>query len=358
MATINHNKALGALMGQATGDALGTTNEFKSMPAPEWPERATGPVTQVVGGGPFQVETGQVTDDTQLACCIANSLTELGDYDPIDVAERFVEWRKHTFDIGGATSSGISNFLKTGIPNNRAGWEASGRYTASNGSLMRTSPIAVFFADDLERLITATIADSDITHFSPLCTLACCAFNMAIAKALTSHAKPGSQKLQHEMMQAAHKGLDKGREALAYAYPDLVENIAYATKALYGDLMAAGCENPDLYGEELHIQHKQGFVRVAFRLAFFQLLNAKDFRDALVDTVNRGGDADTNGAIVGALLGAFYGEQAIPAQWKKRVRRVLKDCPEGNPKNELATTYHPNRLVDMLNAKIKANKAA
>ena len=55
-----------------------------------------------------------------------------------------------------------------------------------------------------------------------------------------------------------------------------------------------------------------GFVRVAFRLAFWELVHAPGFKAGLIDVVNRGGDSDTNGAIAGALLGARFGEMARP----------------------------------------------
>ncbi|MBZ0230828.1 MAG: ADP-ribosylglycohydrolase family protein, partial [Deltaproteobacteria bacterium] len=63
---MNGARALGSLLGLAVGDALGTTNEFKTMSAPPFPALAEGPVDDVVGGGPFSLPAGGVTDDTQM----------------------------------------------------------------------------------------------------------------------------------------------------------------------------------------------------------------------------------------------------------------------------------------------------
>ena len=89
------------------------------------------------------------------------------------------------------------------------------------------------------------------------------------------------------------------------------------------DLRFAAADDPRLEGISsgggLDILAQAGFVRVAFRLAFWELLHAPSFEAALIDVVNRGGDADTNGAITGALLGAHFGEEAIPQGWRAAV---------------------------------------
>ncbi len=72
-------------------------------------------------------------------------------------------------------------------------------------------------------------------------------------------------------------------------------------------------------------QSQQGWVRIAFQNAFFELLHAGSFEEALVRTVGRGGDTDTNGCISGALLGAVLGENAIPERWRKVVLACRTD---------------------------------
>jgi len=71
----------GALLGLAAGDALGTTLEFM-------PPGSFTPVKEIVGGGPFRLKAGQWTDDTSMALCLAESLIERKNFDPVDQLTR------------------------------------------------------------------------------------------------------------------------------------------------------------------------------------------------------------------------------------------------------------------------------
>ena len=315
-------RARGALLGLAVGDALGTTLEFEVIDAPPHPALADGPLTDIVGGGPFGLAPGQVTDDTQMASCLSDSLNRLGRFDVDDVASRYVEWRRHAFDIGAQTRAALTA-IENGSDPRTAGeaiWRARSQNAAGNGSLMRTAPIGVFFARDPDALRRAAREDSAITHFDPRCQEACVAFNAAIAAAI----RGTNEEIAVAMWNAARAEIS--RDDLA------------------SDLDAAGADDSQLYGPELDLRQHQGFVRVAFRLAFWALRHARSFEEALLDVVNRGGDADTNGAIAGALLGAAYGEGAIPLRWRTAVLDALQD----GPATPLRDQYHPRRLLDLL----------
>src|SRR5512132_96829 len=101
--TVSVDRQLGALFGLAIGDALGTTNEFKTMHAPAFPTLAKGPVRGIVGGGPFGLVPGQTTDDTQMACCLFASIRSNNGFDAADVSARYVKWRSAAFDLGAQT---------------------------------------------------------------------------------------------------------------------------------------------------------------------------------------------------------------------------------------------------------------
>jgi hypothetical protein len=135
-------------------------------------------------------------------------------------------------------------------------------------------------------------ADSGLTHPNPVCQEACAAYVAAIASAI------GHGADAHQAHQAALR-------AVATNQPGAVEARAA--------LERAAVERPESY------TRNEGWVLIALQNAFYQLLHAPSFEEALVDTVGQGGDTDTNGAIAGALLGAVLGREAIPPRWRRAV---------------------------------------
>jgi ADP-ribosyl-[dinitrogen reductase] hydrolase len=140
---LRRDRAIGALIGLVVGDAVGTTLEFTSRDT-------YARLTDMIGGGPFRLERGQWTDDTSMALCLAESLLANRRLDPLDLMRRFCRWRDggensctgRCFDIGGTVSAALSHFERTGDP--MAG--SSDPNTAGNGSLMRLSPVVIFWA--------------------------------------------------------------------------------------------------------------------------------------------------------------------------------------------------------------------
>ena len=123
----------GCLLGLACGDAVGTTVEFKA--------RGTfPPVTDMFGGGPFGLQPGEWTDDTSMALCLAESLLEIGDFNPKDQIDRYVRWWKEgylsstgrCFDIGTTDSDALRRYEQTGDPYTGSTHHRS----AGNGSIM------------------------------------------------------------------------------------------------------------------------------------------------------------------------------------------------------------------------------
>ena len=140
-------RARGAMLGLAVGDALGSTLEFGPRTA-----SVTNYHREMTGGGPFGLEPGQWTDDTAMAFALAKSLSLRNGFDPHDVMTRFVAWYRKgeysctgsCFDIGGTTRQALERFERTGNP--FAG--STDENTAGNGSLMRLAPVALFGLDN------------------------------------------------------------------------------------------------------------------------------------------------------------------------------------------------------------------
>jgi ADP-ribosylglycohydrolase len=268
----------------------------------------------------------------------------------LDLATRYVAWMQYAFDIGNQTG-GALKAIENGNPIATAArdvWRRGGRHAAGNGSLMRTAPIGVAFSNVAARheqpatLVEAALTDSILTHADPRCALACAAFDLAIAHGV---ARQGSSPPVPHMISAARHGLALATERMRDLWSDDRDDLAAIDSAaadLTRDLDAAAQDDPQLYSDELHMHRTAGFVRVAFRLAFWHLTHTPSWRDAVIDVASRGGDADTNGAIVGALLGARDGVHAIPADWIDRVLAV----PQPGPL-EWANAHHPRHLLQL-----------
>jgi ADP-ribosyl-[dinitrogen reductase] hydrolase len=293
-------RARGVLWGQAVGDALGTTVEFER--AEHIASKHPRGVREVVGGGPFELEAGQITDDTELALCLARSLALHHRYDEDDAASRYIAWcRGNPPDCGGTTRRAFGQLTPKDVSIAAAVRARALRDSQANGALMRVSPLAIFGSTlDPETLHELAAADASLSHPHDVCVAANQVFCFAISSALRTGAT----------------GPEVFETTLAFARSTLSCTEAIPTLEL------ARLELPaDAFAN-------MGWVRHALQAAFHQLLHARDFEQALVDVVGLGGDTDTNGCITGALLGSVFGVDAIPERWTKVVRECRPHRPE------------------------------
>lgn len=138
------DRYLGCMLGLAAGDALGTTLEFEQP-------GTFSPLTDMIGGGPFDLRPGEWTDDTSMALCLAESLVTQGEFDPIHQLETYCRWygeghlsvKGRCFDIGGTTRQALNEFQRNRCPYPGA----TGERSAGNGSLMRLAPAPLRFAN-------------------------------------------------------------------------------------------------------------------------------------------------------------------------------------------------------------------
>ncbi len=180
------DRACGALLATAAGDALGAGYEFD-------PPMAADAAVDMIGGGLGAFERGEWTDDTSMAVAIAEIAAtgaDLRDEQAQDyLAERWSFWAQTAKDIGVQTSSVLSAAKARGISartvreESEALHKSSGR-TAGNGSLMRTAPVALAYLDDEDALVEAARAVSELTHFDPEAGDACVLWCVAIRHAI------------------------------------------------------------------------------------------------------------------------------------------------------------------------------
>lgn len=305
------DRAKGVLLGLACGDALGRPVEFAS---PEQIQREHGRVSEMLGDGTHRQPAGTITDDTEMALCIARSLVEQGRFDPADVGERFVAWYESgPFDIGGMTRRALSR-IQDGESWETAGereWESSPEGSnAGNGSVMRCAPLAVAYADYPVALVRTSIDSSRITHADPRCTYGCAVLNLTITAALQDQENPLSAALN-----ILSEDLTTSLQRTTGVIPDGASPVLEG--GLPEELRTALEAVPD--GVDPNQLSNSGYVVDTLQTALYDALNAETAEESIVAAVNRGGDTDTIGAIAGAVAGARYGASSLPDRWLNEI---------------------------------------
>ena len=286
-------KALGALIGLAVGDALGTTVEFMSP-------GTFSPVVGMTGGGPFRLKPGEWTDDTSMALCLAESLVECGGFDANDQCERYVKWldegymgsNGRCFDVGVQTSRALRAYKATHDPYSGP----KDARSAGNGSLMRLAPVPIYYMADPAEAVRVSGESSRTTHGAAMPVDACRYYGGLIVGALRGVPK-------EELLSTAYSpvhGLWDHRPL----HPDVMEVAMGSFKTK---------EPPEIVGS--------GYVIKSMEAALWAFYASASFREGCLMAVNLGDDADTTAAIFGQLAGAYYGLDGIPAEWRGQLAR-------------------------------------
>lgn len=299
--------AQGCMLGQFTGDALGSLVEFQSVEAIArlYPNG----VRTIHDGGTWNTIAGQPTDDSELALCLLRTLLETNDYQQAAVLKAYQYWLStNPFDCGLTIRQSL-----LGDPNPES---------QANGALMRISPLAVF-AIHLDEAKAADYAEQDarLTHINPVCIQINQLFVLII---------------RHILLNAGH--------LTTHAVYDYLYQLAITRPPdteIIRVIIDAKTTKPTNYVDQ------QGWVMIAFQNAIWQLLHADNFEEAIVDTIMQGGDTDTNAAICGALLGAFYGIDAVPEQWKLAVLTCQPDASYDNVIHPRPKYFWPTSLLSL-----------
>lgn len=293
------DRAKGCLLGQVIGDSLGSLVEFKT--AREISRAYPEGVRDLAAGGVWGTLPGQPTDDSELALTLARTLLKHRSYDADRVAGAYGDWlASKPFDIGRTTARAFSAALSAGQDKSAAARQAADRDSQANGSLMRISPIGIWARWPKVAAHYAGV-DSELSHPHPVCRVACASLAAAIAEGI----RGGDRRAMAftAMDHVVQGGADPLIDAFAQAFDRRLPL--------------------DVDG------HQQGWVVTAFHLAAYHLVRGTPFEEALIHTVGLGGDTDTNGAIVGALIGAAEGMSAIPERWIKPVLSCRAEAASG-----------------------------
>jgi ADP-ribosyl-[dinitrogen reductase] hydrolase len=280
-------RVAGSCLGLALGDALGAPFEFlraNSIPDPipafelPWLDRPP----------------GSTTDDTAMARNLMRSLSQRGGFDPEDLVVRHLEWfRTDPPDVGTL----IARVLRRVDEGNdaaavaRAVWEERGpEVSAGNGSVMYCPPLGVAYANRPVELFELAPALSELTHFDGRCRTAVLAVTLSVAALVRGEGAEDAARTALSAVEAHEGG----------------EELEFLVEAVGG---SRAIDGPD-----------QGFCLFTVGAALQALVRGGDFEAEVRRVVSLGGDADTNAAVAGAMLGARDGVGGLPAAWLGRLQ--------------------------------------
>ena len=278
------DRATAAYLGVAIGDALGAPVEFLT---PNEIRHQHGVHRELTGGGWLRLKAGQVTDDTTMSLALGEAILASGGVAAQAAAAAFDAWmRAKPVDIGNTVRRNLIQFRRTGDPE-----AVACEHDAGNGAAMRTLPVALAcYGQPAAKTILASRAQAHVTHHNALSDAAC---EMLIF-----------------MVQDCLAGQD-------------------VSAALHQRAAALVHERPLFAFDRKRRENPSGYVVETLQAVLQAFLATSTFEDCLIDVVNRGGDADTTGAIAGMLAGARYGLEAIPERWLKALDpQVRQRCAD------------------------------
>jgi ADP-ribosyl-[dinitrogen reductase] hydrolase len=269
------SRARGAFIGLAIGDALGAPAEFLTRGEIQ---QKYGILKEMAGGGWLRLKPGQVTDDTEMSLCLARGIVSAGGWSLTAIADNLAGWLKSKpIDVGDTCRRGIRNYMLKGTletPPNE--WDGG------NGAAMRMVPVALLTLADESLLRSRSIEQAHLTHNHPLSDAASVTLGRLLHLAVTG------RSMNQMRREAEH----------------LVERYPTFSYDPYKGLAT-------------------GYVVDTMQTVCHCFFRARSFESCVIETVNQGGDADTTGAIAGALAGAYFGEQSIPQRWLKKLDKKL-----------------------------------
>ncbi|MCU0540772.1 MAG: ADP-ribosylglycohydrolase family protein [Oscillatoriaceae cyanobacterium Prado104] len=330
MDSIVADKIRGVLFGQAIGDALGVGTEFlsRSEVAFTFPNglrnysdfRIYSKITnQFEQFEDPRWSPGDWTDDTDQMLCILDSILARRTIDIHDIAARLHHWAvTDAFGIGATVSAIVRHpeFLENPHRVSEEYWESKGRISASNGGVMRTSPLGIWQYLEPEKIRYNAEIVCRITHADPRCMGSCVAVCLAISRLLQ-----GEQNLD-KLVDAIAKEVEKYHPEMA----------TYLAKTQADSLAVLDLD------EGLNARERVTYSYTLKTLAagFWALRNANTFSEGIEAIVHEGGDADTNAAVAGSLLGARFGYRAIKPAWiegliykqelERRAEKLIELC--------------------------------
>ena len=271
------DKALGAYLGFACGDALGATVEFMS---PKQIQNRYGVHQDIIGGGWLGLEAGQVTDDTQMSLALGQAIIDHQGWNIRAVADNFVAWlESDPPDIGNTCRRGILRYRDNGQLYGQPRDDDAG-----NGACMRNLPVVLSTLNRPDYFSEWSLQQSHITHHHPLSDAA----TLTLGK-MVNHLVKG-----------------RGKDACKQEVEQLTSQYSEFAYSPYPGKASA-------------------YIVDTVQTVLHYFFSTDSFEACLIATVNQGGDADTTGALAGMLAGTYYGVEQIPERLLNRLDKQIAD---------------------------------
>jgi ADP-ribosylglycohydrolase len=279
------SRARGALLGLVAGNQLGVPTE--QLGTPDAIRKAFPHGVVDLAAPP---KNSPYDDDAAMTLLLGESLLASKDFDAADVARRWLKWMKVDGRGIGVTTRRALTLIERGKEPFEAGrvthQESPGK-SAGNGSVMRCIPVALRYHDNIDRLIRVSTQQAAITHADERCTWGAAAVNLAARELLHGNI--------YFIDEVLHRIGDRAPRALR----DAIHRVPRERES-------------DL---PITVPGETGYVVHCVEIALWFVAHDWTLEDALCYLAQAGGDTDTNAAVAGALLGARYGEVALPPRW-------------------------------------------
>ena len=301
---------MGSIVGAFCGDALGGPLEFKEGPIKrELVEKAMA----LEGEGPHNLQPGQITDDSEMALCVAHGINNMPkpeeEFDVKFVVEYYAKWMKSPpFDIGYTTHNALkSATIDKPNPDNVRKDAKGMEDSQSNGCLMRITPLGVYVSkiEKIEKLEEVVRAEISLTHANKVVQNACICYCIALKELIANWEKDERRDIAYN---AAYTWAEKKDRTVLKWFTPLKKNLPNANK-------------------------QSGWAKIAFAYAFYYLKEKMEYRTAIEEMITKGGDTDTNAAIVGGLIGAAEGYSNIPKEISDKML-TCNSCNSGHKRPE------------------------
>lgn len=291
------NRIKGLFFGQAVGDALGVGTEFMSAQqiAKYYPNGCLNYSDFIQDEFRSKFEHGAWSDDTDQFLCICEAIIKNGSPTTIGFAKELMTWLKNgPADIGRTVYNVITlpNFAQEPHKAAKLVWDASGKKSAANGAIMRTSILGAFKFWDIEEVIRNTEAIAKVTHYDPRSV--------------------GSSVVLCYLIAQLINGLTVDAAVLKE-----IAGLYHPEIATYIDL---ALEN-NISVLKLDDGRSMGYTLKTLGAALWTYFSGLSFREGVLAVVHAGGDADTNACVAGSLLGVKYGFDAIPNNWVQELHQ-------------------------------------